>query len=884
MKLKTRKLLSLLLALVMALCLAGPALASEADPPEKELRWVHLDWDENGRAYASSDALKNDNPGEGNGTGYDPSRQDAVLFFIWNNKTNKREGYVIPEAGDGMRVEKIADVDKNAIAKGAKQSQYYVFLYMDKFQDSELTAKGLTFHVNAVLGDFGFYSAQTLSSQTLLVNEVEAEKLTGDTLYFCAPYMIAGEAKDHDSISKVEKDHGEDDGNAKCYDIEQVKDGLWKLTLNDAGKIALKQWGGVGINLKFEVTQPDGNTREDGRSIFVKGEEQLLWLIPLDSEWDEESGQEVFFVNKDRRDIRSNGMRLQPGEEMFCVLGDTILGDAFDENGNFNWNNFYPVETDQYTLRMTEGLIIENASGLARKGEEWANSFFRITVSEPNEDYTIYYNGLALQINSKLPEISLYSAPTASYDTWMGNWGYRVIHPAYVDEEYYIIANTTDQEDGLHLTDAKLSTANLPEDCGNALMDLEKISSDVYKLSFKKGANLKGEPFHLELDLTWVDFLGNTWTDNNWYLGDFDPAALIMASDTSLTDNYTDPQPFAEIAGQATTELTMGVGEEKEIYLYVSNARQGEFVYSAFDALRAENYRSSDEALTLSFDEKDPAKFTLKADKPGTYQIWIGGKDWDYEGIKLFHANGKEYTEEEKMAWLMDEAVAFTVSDNGTVLVWGADQTGADALPFEEYYDGDTCEIGLRSQDLIDYGWKPLTVTVEAPAKTFADVKESDWFYNEVNWAVRQGIAAGTGADTFSPLDDCTHAHILTFLWRAAGEPESKAELPFTPKNSWAADALAWACEKGMIGDQFDENAKCTSADAVVYIWQAKDKPAAEYDGRFTDVAQDASYAQAVAWAVDAGVTGGNGAGTFGPTTVCSRGRIVTFLYRAFSK
>jgi len=173
------------------------------------------------------------------------------------------------------------------------------------------------------------------------------------------------------------------------------------------------------------------------------------------------------------------------------------------------------------------------------------------------------------------------------------------------------------------------------------------------------------------------------------------------------------------------------------------------------------------------------------------------------------------------------------------------------------------------------------SVTPDKPATQFSDVKVGDWYYDAVNWAVEKGITNGTG-DGFAPDADCTHDQILTFLWRAAGKPESTAALPFTPKNDWAAGALAWAYEKGMIGEDHDEDAACTSANAVVYIWQAEGAPPAGYDGRFTDVAQDAAYAPAVAWAVDSGVTNGTSDTTFAPAAVCSRARIVTFLQRAF--
>ena len=85
-----------------------------------------------------------------------------------------------------------------------------------------------------------------------------------------------------------------------------------------------------------------------------------------------------------------------------------------------------------------------------------------------------------------------------------------------------------------------------------------------------------------------------------------------------------------------------------------------------------------------------------------------------------------------------------------------------------------------------------------------------------------------------------------------------------------------------MIGSGFQPNAPCSRGSAVTYIWQAFGKPAAAYDGRFSDVPAGSPYAAAVAWAVEKGVTTGATATSFSPDKICNRGEIVTFLYRAY--
>ena len=170
----------------------------------------------------------------------------------------------------------------------------------------------------------------------------------------------------------------------------------------------------------------------------------------------------------------------------------------------------------------------------------------------------------------------------------------------------------------------------------------------------------------------------------------------------------------------------------------------------------------------------------------------------------------------------------------------------------------------------------------DTPTATFADVPSTVWYYEAVYWAVNRGITAGTSATTFTPDRTCTETEILTFLWRAAGQPDSTAWLPFTPKAAWAADALTWAYEKGMIGASFNEGAPCTRASTAKFIWQSAGSPAASGATGFTDVSAGAGYAAAVAWAVEQGITQGTGAGAFSPDKTCTRAEIVTFLYRAY--
>ena len=163
---------------------------------------------------------------------------------------------------------------------------------------------------------------------------------------------------------------------------------------------------------------------------------------------------------------------------------------------------------------------------------------------------------------------------------------------------------------------------------------------------------------------------------------------------------------------------------------------------------------------------------------------------------------------------------------------------------------------------------------VAGDAPKFTDVPAGAFYADAVNWAVEQDITNGTGGTSFSPGRDCTHAQILTFLYRAA-RGEGTADAGDMDK------AISWAREKGMTGADFNSSAPCTRADAVNYIWQAFGRESAAASG-FNDVPAGAGYAAAVDWAVANGITDGTGNGNFSPDKVCNRGTIVTFLHRAY--
>lgn len=168
--------------------------------------------------------------------------------------------------------------------------------------------------------------------------------------------------------------------------------------------------------------------------------------------------------------------------------------------------------------------------------------------------------------------------------------------------------------------------------------------------------------------------------------------------------------------------------------------------------------------------------------------------------------------------------------------------------------------------------WAALAVPAWAAETGFADVPEDSPFAPAIAWAAEGEIARGTAPGAFGPGEPCAVSHILTFLWRAAGRPGDAGE----------EGVSAWAAGLGL--DAGDPGAPCTRAMAVTCLWKAQGSPAAGASASFTDVDPQAPYAGAVDWAVEAGVTQGTGDGTFNPERVCTRGQIVTFLYRALAE
>ena len=214
--------------------------------------------------------------------------------------------------------------------------------------------------------------------------------------------------------------------------------------------------------------------------------------------------------------------------------------------------------------------------------------------------------------------------------------------------------------------------------------------------------------------------------------------------------------------------------------------------------------------------------------------------------------------------------------------------------------DKDGNKIELTKVDATKYTFKMPASRVEvkavfaegeAPAVSFTDVAEGEYYYDAVKWAVDKGVTNGLTDTTFGPNASCTRAQMVTFLWRAAGSPEPTATTTaFTDidANEYYYKAVLWAVEKGITTGTtettFSPNATVTRAQTVTFLYRYAGSPAVSGSNNFTDLEAGEYYINAVQWAATNGITTGTTETTFSPANNCTRGQIVTFLYRHIVK
>ena len=273
--------------------------------------------------------------------------------------------------------------------------------------------------------------------------------------------------------------------------------------------------------------------------------------------------------------------------------------------------------------------------------------------------------------------------------------------------------------------------------------------------------------------------------------------------------------------------------------------------------------------FTVKFDlnYKTPSESEI----PKEQKIAKGGAVDLPDGRKLT----SPYTSHEFYAWCMK-------GDDGKLYPW---KDGTPVTADMTLYAG-----WIRKGTVVKDGEAVPEASNQPAAPKFTDVAASSPFAAAISWAVEQGITNGTTPTTFSPGNPCTRAQIVTFLWRAAGSPEPKATeaeyADVTNTTAYFYKAIQWAAEMGMEeSGTFKPGDPCTRGQAMYFIWKARGAASSAGSApSFTDLSKDSLYYDAVLWAVGQGVTNGTTPTTFSPDSPCTRGQIVTFLYRAYAK
>ena len=331
------------------------------------------------------------------------------------------------------------------------------------------------------------------------------------------------------------------------------------------------------------------------------------------------------------------------------------------------------------------------------------------------------------------------------------------------------------------------------------------------------------------------------------------------------------------------------IKEGYSVYHLVENKELGAWIV---DITAASDAGYGYGCLELSTEEFNAMGFTVAEGAEGG-QKWITPKAYQY-----FATNAMVYTD----------------GENDYVQVWGYDEEKHES--YSEFYtfkplpgvDGlmMTDKLADVTEDDVDIKWvqipiegsytrkvtnKELHIGKDAqlkPTVTFSDVAANAYFADAVAWAVANNITKGTDATHFSPKAGCTRAQVVTFLWRSAGEPEPTTKKnPFEDVDSdqYYYKAVLWAVEKGITNGtdktHFSPKATCTRGQIVTFLYRWKGSPKVEgAKNPFEDVKSGDFFYDAVLWAVANGITTGKNATHFAPKDTCTRAQVVTFMYR----
>ena len=362
------------------------------------------------------------------------------------------------------------------------------------------------------------------------------------------------------------------------------------------------------------------------------------------------------------------------------------------------------------------------------------------------------------------------------------------------------------------------------------------------------------------------------------------PVATIKVDGTVKATNVAVPNSL--LSGEITVKLPLPAGFTPEQIKHISSDRSVEYFLKT-EKRGAKTFEIKDDCAVFKI-----TKFsTFELSDTATYvepSYYSGSSSYDPTySVTVDKTENGSVTASPKSASKGDTVTVTVKPDSGYVL---------ETLTVT---DKNGNELTLKDKGNGKYTFTMPAGKVEVKAtfmednsmlNFFYDVPNNAYFYEAVKWAVKNGITTGVGNDLFAPEQPCTRAQIVTFLWRAAGSPEPKGAasgMTDVVSGSYYEKAVAWAIENGITtgttASTFSPDATCTRAQAVTFLARALKAKAASA-AEFSDVPTGSYFADAVAWAAANGVTEGIGGGLFGSDNDCTRGQIVTFLYRAYNK
>ena len=409
---------------------------------------------------------------------------------------------------------------------------------------------------------------------------------------------------------------------------------------------------------------------------------------------------------------------------------------------------------------------------------------------------------------------------------------------------------------------------------GGVLKAVVSLNLPVYKDKYDTDTKKTHQNAGLEGSL--VQSFTLKYVNDKWELDGTFPAVVLLVTCTGSHENQTYTVTFDGNGGVPSVPSMTTI--DQKLPELPTATRSGSY---SFNGWYTEKNGGTKISMATEFD-KDTIVYAH-----WTYTGSTGGGGITTYPITVKSAKNGDVTASHKSA------------AKGTTITLTVDPDKGYVLDTLTVLDGKDKDLKLTEKNgKFTFTMPASKVTVEGSFKEefpdfpnpFSDIAPSDFCCDAVMWAVAKDITNGIGNYTFAPNQPCTRAQIVTFLWRAAGSPAPKSASNFTdvPADAYYAKAVAWAVENGITGGtgdgKFSPDTTCTRAQAVTFLYRASGSPAVSGNAAFTDVAADAYYAAAVTWAEKNGITGGIGGGLFGSDQSCTRGQIVTFLYRARNK